>query len=48
MGKEKIKLYKTANPALHPIAARWAAPGELFARHINNGEIFHSAKFKII
>lgn len=27
-------MIKSYNPSLHPIAARWAAPGELFVGHL--------------
>ena len=39
--KVGMEIKKTHNPSLHPIAARWAAPGELFVtREINMKSVF--------
>jgi hypothetical protein len=35
--KNENKDKKTLNPSLHPIAARWAAPGELFVSRKKGG-----------
>jgi hypothetical protein len=37
----KAPQINTFNPSLHPIAARWAAPGELFVEPVEKVDFGH-------